>query len=75
MRNPTVTTPPRRAPAEPLPPEMAAFLRGSTRTLDTWFAEHGHGQDPRLCRCGATRPCATEQHIANLLEFTGGAYW
>jgi hypothetical protein len=75
MRNPTATAPPRSAPAEPLPPEVATFLHGSVRTLDTRFAEHGHSQDPRRCRCGAARPCTTEQRIANLLEFTGGAYW
>jgi hypothetical protein len=75
MRNPTATAPPHSAAAEPLPPEVAAFLRGSVRTLDAWFAGHGPSPDPQRCRCGAARPCTTEQAIANLLEFAGGAYW
>jgi hypothetical protein len=48
-------------------------LPGYLDLLITRFATYGTSDNPGRCRCGHSRPCAEEQHVAELLELIGNA--
>jgi hypothetical protein len=50
-------------------PDLTQYMR----VLLARFAVHGQAGVPGHCRCGDTRPCVEEHHVARLLELAGDA--